>query len=81
MISRQKLVGWACIVVAGAYLLYFMRTRLLTAGLPVERKEWMQAAMFVVILVLGTINVRFAAMREAGRGSPQLPRKQISKDA
>ncbi len=79
--SRQKLVGWACIAVAGGYLLYFARTRLLTAGLPVDRKEWMQAAMFVAILVLGTINVRLAAIREAGRTLPQLRRKQASNDA
>ena len=78
--NRQKLVGWGCIVVAAGFLLYFLRTRLLTAGLPIERKEWLQAAMFVVILILGTINVRLAAMREAGPSLP-LRQPQISKDA
>ena len=78
--ARQKVVGWSCIVVSAAFLAYFVRTRLLTAGLPIERKEWLQAAMFVGILVLGTINVRLAAMRESGQRLPQLRRKQVSTD-
>jgi hypothetical protein len=51
------------VVVAGAYLLYFLKVRLLTAGLPIEKKEWLQFAGMLVCLVLGTINVRLAAMR------------------
>jgi hypothetical protein len=77
--SRLKIVGWCCIVVASAFLLYFLRTRLLTAGLPLERKEWMQVAMFVAILILGTINVRLAAMRESRRAG--LTHKQAANDA
>jgi hypothetical protein len=32
-----------------------------------EKKEWVQFIGSIVILMLGTINVRMAAMRERGR--------------
>ena len=69
MISRQKVVGWVLVVVAGAYLVYFLKARLLTAGLPIEKKEWLQFAGMLVCLMLGTINVRLAAMREQRKKS------------
>ena len=71
MISRQKVVGWILIVVSVAYIAYFLRVRLFDAGPIIEKKEWVQFIGSVVILVLGTINVRMAAMRERRRkGSP-----------
>jgi hypothetical protein len=72
VISRQRIVGWVLVVLAGGYLVYFLKARLLTAGLPIEKKEWLQVAGMVVCLMLGTINVRLAAMRE---------RKQKSKSS
>ena len=69
MISRQKVVGWVLVVVAGAYLVYFLKARLLTAGLPIEKKEWLQFAGMLMCLMLGTINVRLAAMREQRKKS------------
>ena len=72
MISRQKLVGWILIVVSVAYIAYFLRVRLFTPGPILERKEWVQFIGSFVILMLGTINVRMAAMRERRRkGSPE----------
>ena len=67
MISRQKLVGWILIVVSVAYIAYFLRVRLFTPGPILERKEWVQFIGSFVILMLGTINVRMAAMRERRR--------------
>jgi hypothetical protein len=67
VISRQKLIGWILIIVSAAYILYFLKVRLLTAGAPVEKKDWVQFIGSIVILMLGTINVRMAAMR---RGIP-----------
>ena len=67
MISRQKLIGWILIIVSAAYILYFLKVRLLTAGAPVEKKDWVQFIGSIVILMLGTINVRMAAMRERRR--------------
>jgi len=71
-LSRQKLVGWVLIVVSVAYIAYFLRVRLFTPGPILERKEWVQFIGSFVILMLGTINVRMAAMRERRRkGSPK----------
>jgi hypothetical protein len=54
-------------VVSGAYLLYFLKVRLLTAGLPIEKKEWIYFAAMIVCLMLGTANLRLAAARERRR--------------
>ena len=71
MISRQKVVGWILIIVSIAYIAWFLRVRLFDVGPVVEKKEWVQFIGSLVILVLGTINVRMAAMRERRRkGSP-----------
>ena len=67
MISRQKIVGWILIVVSVAYIAYFLRVRLFTSGPILEKKEWVQFIGSIVILMLGTINVRMAAMRERRR--------------
>jgi uncharacterized membrane protein HdeD (DUF308 family) len=63
-VSRQKLVGWILIVVGGAYLLYFLRVRLLAPGPVLEKKEWINFFGSLLGIFLGTINVRMAAMRE-----------------
>jgi hypothetical protein len=67
MISRQKVVGWILIIVSVAYIAWFLRVRLLDVGPIVEKKEWVQFIGSFVILMLGTINVRMAAMRERRR--------------
>ena len=68
MISRQKLVGWILIIASGAYIAYFLRVRLFEPGPAVASKEWVQLIGSFVVLMLGTINVRLAAMRERRRG-------------
>jgi hypothetical protein len=67
VISRQKIVGWILIVVSVAYIAYFLRVRLFTPGPILEKKEWAQFIGSIVVLMLGTINVRMAAMRERKR--------------
>jgi hypothetical protein len=67
VISRQKIVGWILIVVSAAYIAYFLRVRLFTSGPILEKKEWVQLIGSIVILMLGTINVRMAAMRQRRR--------------
>jgi Na+/melibiose symporter-like transporter len=62
--DRQKRTGWLLVVVSGAYLLYFLKVRLLTAGLPIEKKEWIYFAAMIVCLMIGTANLRLAAGRE-----------------
>ncbi len=65
--SRQKIVGWILIVVSVAYLAYFVRVRLFAPGPVLEKSEWVNFVGSIVILMLGTINVRMAAMRERSR--------------
>jgi hypothetical protein len=67
--SRQKIVGWLLIVVSGLFIAYFVRIRLLTPGPPVEKKEWLNLIACVVLLMVGTMNVRLAAMRERNRSN------------
>jgi hypothetical protein len=67
MISRQQIVGWILIVVSVAYIAWFLKVRLFEVGPVVEKKEWVQFIGSFVILMLGTINVRMAAMRERRR--------------
>jgi hypothetical protein len=69
VIDRQKVTGWILVAVAAVYLLNFLKTRLLSEGLPVEKKEWLQFAGMIVLLMIGTINVRMAALREQRRKS------------
>ena len=64
MISRQKLVGWIIIIVSVAYIAYFLRVRALGSGPMLERKEWVYFILSFGGIMLGTINVRMAAMRE-----------------
>jgi hypothetical protein len=55
------------IVVSVAYIAYFLRVRLFTPGPILEKREWVQFIGSIVILMLGTINVRMAARRERRR--------------
>ena len=67
MISRQKLIGWILIVFATAMLAYFLRVKLFSVGPPLERKEWFYFIAYIVLLMIGTMNVRLAAMRDRQR--------------
>jgi Na+/melibiose symporter-like transporter len=62
--DRQKRTGWLLIVVSAGYLVWFLKVRLFSAGLPIERKEWFYFAGMIICLMLGTANIRLAAMRE-----------------
>jgi hypothetical protein len=67
VISRQKIVGWILVVVSAVYIIYFLKVRVLEPGPLIAKKEWVQFIGSFVILMLGTINVRMAAMRERRR--------------
>ena len=72
--DRQKRTGWLLVAVSTLYLVWFVKVRLFSAGLPIERREWIYFAGMIVILMLGTANIRMAAMRER-RGAGQPDRK------
>jgi hypothetical protein len=67
MISRQKLIGWILIIISAAYIAWFLKVRLFEVGPIIEKKEWVQFVGSIVCLMLGTINVRMAAMRARRR--------------
>jgi hypothetical protein len=72
VISRQQVIGWILIVVSVAYIAYFLRVRLFDVGPIIEKKEWVQFIGSFVTLMLGTINVRMAAMRlQRRKGLPK----------
>ena len=72
MIDRQKLVGWILVVVSAAFIAYFIKVRILEPGQAIETKEWVQFIGSIVVLMIGTMNVRLAAMRAARhKGPPQ----------
>ena len=70
MIDRQKLVGWILIVISGAFIAWFLKVRILGTGPAIERKDWVQFIGSIVILMIGTMNVRLAARREQRRQGP-----------
>jgi len=72
LISRQKVVGWLLIVMSVGYLVYFWKVKLLGTGPALEKADWLRAIGFLVLLVIGTINVRLAAMREQRRNVSRL---------
>jgi len=63
VIDRQKLVGWILVVMAAAYLVYFVKMRLFEPGPALANKEWAQFIGSIVLLMIGTANVRLAAIR------------------
>jgi uncharacterized membrane protein len=54
--NRQKVTGWIMVIAAGAYLAYF--------------QDWFNLITAIVVLMIGTANLRLAAMREQGRRPP-----------
>jgi Na+/melibiose symporter-like transporter len=62
--DRQKRTGWLMIAISAGYLVYFLKVRLLTAGLPIEKKEWIYFVGMIICLMMGTANVRLALIRE-----------------
>jgi hypothetical protein len=70
VIDRQKATGWVLVVISAAYLIYFLKVRVLEPGPLLEKKEWIQLFASLIGIVLGTINVRMAAMRARGQKYP-----------
>jgi len=65
--DRQKITGWILVVVSTAFILYFLKVRLFGSGPALEKKEWVQFIFSIVVLMIGTMNVRLAAMRAERR--------------
>jgi hypothetical protein len=65
--DRQARTGWLLIIIAALYIVWFFKVRLLAEGLPIEKREWIYFIGMSICLMLGTANVRMAAMRAEKR--------------
>ena len=65
--DRQARTGWLLIVISALYIVWFFKVRLLAEGLPIDKKEWLYFIGMSICLMLGTANVRMAAMRAEKR--------------
>ncbi len=68
---RQKRTGWILVAVGTGFLLYFFKTRLFAAGPEITNREWFYVVAYSVLIMLGTINIRMAEMKE--RNQKTLP--------
>ena len=64
---RQKRTGWILVAVGLGYLLYFFKARLFEVGPEITRKEWFICIGMLVLIMLGTINIRMAEMKERNK--------------
>jgi hypothetical protein len=67
-LGRQKRVGWLLVAVSAGYIVYFLKARLFAPGGPIANKEWLWFVLSFAGIMLGTINIRMAEMRERGQG-------------
>jgi hypothetical protein len=67
--DRQKITGWILVAVSTAFILYFLKVRLFGTGPALEKKEWVQLIISIVVLMIGTMNVRLAARRVERRNN------------
>jgi hypothetical protein len=63
-LGRQKRTGWLIVAVSVFYIIYFLKERLLSPGLPIQTKEWVWFVLSFGGIMLGTVNIRMAEMRE-----------------
>jgi hypothetical protein len=68
---RQKRTGWILVAVGTGFLLYFFKARLFTVGTEITNREWFLVIADIVLIMLGTINIRMAEMKE--RNQKTLP--------
>jgi xanthine/uracil/vitamin C permease (AzgA family) len=67
--TRQGRTGWTLVVVGTLYILHFLKTRLFAEGVPITTREWLTCVGMLVLIMLGTINIRMAEMRERRQGT------------
>jgi len=66
---RQGRTGWTLVAVATVYILYFLKARLFETGPAITGKEWFTVIAMLVLIMLGTINIRMAEMRQRRQGT------------
>ena len=67
--ARQGRTGWTLLIFGVGYLLWFFKARLFEVGPEITRKEWFVCAGMLVLIMLGTINIRMAEMKARRQGT------------
>ena len=67
--ARQGRTGWTLLIFGTGYLLWFFKARLLEMGPEITRKEWFVCVGMLVLIMLGTINIRMAEMKARRQGT------------
>lgn len=67
--TRQGRTGWTLVTVGTVYILWFLKTRLFAAGDPIANKEWFYVVSMIVLIMLGTVNIRMADMKARRQGT------------
>ena len=67
--SRQGRTGWTLVIFGTGYALYFLKARLFETGPVITTREWLIFIGMLVLIVIGTINLRMAEMRERNQGT------------
>ena len=65
---RQGRTGWTLVIVGTVYILYFLKARLFATGAPITTREWYYCVGMLILIMLGTINIRMAEMRMRKQG-------------
>jgi len=77
---RQKLTVWTLVTVGLVYILYFLKARLFETGPVITNKEWFYFVAMFVLIIIGTINIRMAEMKERNQQTmPLVDPKQRSR--
>ena len=66
---RQGRTGWTLLVFGTVYILYFLKARLFETGPPITTREWLTVVGMLVLIMLGTINIRMAEMRQRNQST------------
>ena len=66
---RQGRTGWTLVVFGTGYILYFLKARLFATGVPITTREWLVGVGMIVLIMLGTINIRMAEMKARRQGT------------
>ena len=67
--ARQGRTGWTLVIVGVGYIVYFLKARLFEVGPEITRKEWFYVIAMLVLIMLGTINIRMAEMKARREGT------------
>ena len=66
---RQGRTGWTLVTVGTVYIVYFLKARLFETGPAITGKEWFVSIGMLVLIMLGTINIRMAEMRQRNQST------------